>query len=103
MTTKPLVFNCQPLYSDGIDTHNPSSIKPTYPRYFPTNSYTMTVPLLEGNSRPDTVVCSIAFLQKRPDMTPEQFYHHWEHVHAPLVKPWAKKHGIVSYTQVNNT
>ena len=44
---------------------------------------------------------SISFLKKRPDMTLEQFYHHWQHVHGPLVKPWMEKHGFLSYTQVS--
>ncbi|KAI0167462.1 EthD domain-containing protein [Pestalotiopsis sp. NC0098] len=44
---------------------------------------------------------SVAFLKRRPDLTPEQFYTHWETVHGPLVKPWAQKHGIVGYTQVH--
>lgn len=51
-------------------------------------------------SRPDKVVVSVSFVQKNPDLTLEQFYHHWEHVHGPLVKPWALKHGIINYTQV---
>ncbi|KAI6779742.1 uncharacterized protein J7T54_005772 [Emericellopsis cladophorae] len=46
---------------------------------------------------------SISFLKKRPDMTLEQFYHHWQHVHGPLVKPWMEKHGFLSYTQVHAT
>ncbi|KAB5558215.1 EthD domain-containing protein [Coniochaeta sp. 2T2.1] len=36
-------------------------------------------------------------------MTPEEFYHHWEHIHAPLVKPWAERFKLVSYTQVHTT
>jgi hypothetical protein len=45
---------------------------------------------------------SVAFIKRKPDITPEQFYHHWETVHARLVKPWAEKHRIVGYTQVSN-
>lgn len=46
------------------------------------------------------IVASIAFVKRNPAMTPEQFYHHWEHVHGELVRPWARKHGFVSYRQV---
>lgn len=46
---------------------------------------------------------SISFLKKRPDISHEQFYHHWQHVHGPLVKPWMEKHGFLSYTQVHAT
>ncbi|KAH8909832.1 hypothetical protein BR93DRAFT_965907 [Coniochaeta sp. PMI_546] len=56
-----------------------------------------------SQERPEKVVCSVSFLKRHPDMTPEQFYHHWEHIHAPLVKPWAKRFGLVSYTQVHTT
>lgn len=49
---------------------------------------------------PGQTITSISFLKKRPDISHEEFYHHWEHVHGPLVKPWMEKHGIISYTQV---
>lgn len=48
----------------------------------------------------DHTVCSISFLKKRPDITHEEFYHHWEKIHGPLIKPWMEKHGVLSYTQV---
>jgi hypothetical protein len=51
----------------------------------------------------DQTLMSVAFIKRKPDLTPEQFYHHWENVHGPLVKPWAEKHKIVGYTQVNMT
>lgn len=50
---------------------------------------------------PQNTVCSIAFLKRKADLTQEEFYHHWENVHGPLVRPWAEKHGFISYTQVN--
>ncbi|KAH8655365.1 EthD domain-containing protein [Xylariales sp. PMI_506] len=59
--------------------------------------------LPEVYRRSDGVVCSVAFLKKNPNITHEQFYHHWENIHGPLVKPWAQKHGIISYTQVHTT
>ncbi|MCJ1467526.1 hypothetical protein MMC07_006151 [Pseudocyphellaria aurata] len=40
----------------------------------------------------------VIFLKRRSDITEEQMYHHWEHVHAPLVVPWAVKHGFKKYT-----
>lgn len=46
------------------------------------------------------VYVSISFLKKNPDLSPEQFYEHWEKVHGALVKPWAQKHGFISYKQV---
>jgi hypothetical protein len=42
----------------------------------------------------------LGFIKRRPDLTEEQFYEHWEKVHGPLVAPWAVKHGFVSYSQV---
>ncbi|KAF9875571.1 hypothetical protein CkaCkLH20_06952 [Colletotrichum karsti] len=53
------------------------------------------------SSLPQTV-CSVAFLKRKPGLTQEEFYHHWEKVHGPLVKPWAQKHGFISYTQVHS-
>ncbi|KAI8156523.1 Dehydratase aurZ [Colletotrichum sp. SAR 10_70] len=50
---------------------------------------------------PQNTVCSIAFLKRKADLTQEEFYHHWENVHGPLVRPWAEKHGFISYTQVH--
>jgi len=43
---------------------------------------------------------SMAYIRRHPDLTPEQFYEHWEHTHGVIVKPWAEKHGMV-YTQVH--
>ncbi|ROT35842.1 hypothetical protein SODALDRAFT_381128 [Sodiomyces alkalinus F11] len=48
-------------------------------------------------------VVSISFLKRKPGLTQEQFYHHWEKVHGPLVKPWMEKHGFISYTQIHAT
>ncbi|RBQ75096.1 hypothetical protein VDGD_21367 [Verticillium dahliae] len=47
-------------------------------------------------------VISISFIKRKAGTTPEQFYHHWEKVHGPLVRPWMKKHGFISYTQVSD-
>ncbi|KAH7041088.1 EthD domain-containing protein [Microdochium trichocladiopsis] len=43
---------------------------------------------------------SIAYIRRHPDMTPEQFYEHWEYTHGVIVKPWAERHGLI-YTQVH--
>ncbi|KAI9819902.1 MAG: hypothetical protein M1827_006472 [Pycnora praestabilis] len=43
------------------------------------------------------------YIKRLPSMSEEEFYHHWEHVHAPLVAPWFLKHGIVGYTQYHTT
>ncbi|KAB5570507.1 EthD domain-containing protein [Coniochaeta sp. 2T2.1] len=53
--------------------------------------------------RPDKIVCSVSLLKRNPAMTLEEFYHHWEHIHAPLVKPWAERFKFVSYLQVHTT
>ncbi len=56
--------------------------------------------MAEQPAKPDEAYVSISFLRKNPDISHEEFYHHWEKVHGPLVKPWAKKHGFISYKQV---
>lgn len=43
----------------------------------------------------------IAFIKRRPDLTEEQFYNHWRNIHAPKIAYWAKKNGIIGYTQVS--
>ena len=58
---------------------------------------------MTDSTQNEKTVFSISFLKKRPDITHEQFYNHWENVHGPLVKPWMEKHGFVSYTQVRNS
>ena len=40
------------------------------------------------------------FAKRRDDLTPEQFYEHWEKVHAPLTAPWLVKHKVLAYSQV---
>ncbi|KAI1878214.1 uncharacterized protein JN550_000396 [Neoarthrinium moseri] len=52
-------------------------------------------------SADDQTLMSVAFIKRKADLTPEQFYTHWETVHGPLVRPWAEKHGFVGYTQVH--
>lgn len=47
-----------------------------------------------------TIYRVITFFSKRPDLTDEEFSHHWEKVHGPLVIPWALKHGFIGYVQV---
>lgn len=42
----------------------------------------------------------LIFLKRRSDITEEWMFHHWEHVHAPLVAPWAIKHGFKNYKLV---
>lgn len=51
----------------------------------------------------DETLRIIGFIKRRPDLTPEQFYEHWEKVHAPLVVPWILKHGFTSYMQIHAT
>ncbi|KIW00660.1 uncharacterized protein PV09_07847 [Verruconis gallopava] len=41
----------------------------------------------------------VTFIARNPKLTREEFYKHWGTVHAPLVAPWAEKHGIISYRQ----
>jgi len=40
----------------------------------------------------------VAYLKRRSDLTPEQFWDHFKNVRAPLVAPWAAKHGFLSYS-----
>jgi hypothetical protein len=40
------------------------------------------------------------FAKRREDSTPEQFYEHWEKIHAPLTAPWLVKHKVLAYSQV---
>jgi hypothetical protein len=42
----------------------------------------------------------MSYLRRRRDITPAQFYDYWENVHAPIIIPWAEKHGIRRYQQV---
>lgn len=49
------------------------------------------------------IICSVSYLKKKPEMSLEEFYNHWENVHGPLVKPWMEKHGFISYTQAGCT
>ncbi|ETN41587.1 uncharacterized protein HMPREF1541_03523 [Cyphellophora europaea CBS 101466] len=39
------------------------------------------------------------YVKKRPDITEEEFNRHWSKEHAPLVKEWLKRYGILKYTQ----
>lgn len=43
----------------------------------------------------------VTYIRRKQTLTPDQFYGHWENVHAPKVVPWAEKHGIIRYQQVN--
>ncbi|ORY01580.1 EthD domain-domain-containing protein [Clohesyomyces aquaticus] len=43
----------------------------------------------------------ITYIKRNPALTPAEFYHHWEHVHAPIVAPWADKHGVKRYEQIH--
>ena len=38
---------------------------------------------------------------RREDITEEEFHHHWTHNHAPLVREWLARHGILRYTQAS--
>lgn len=49
----------------------------------------------------DKSIQIITYIRRRRDLTREQFYDHWENVHAPNVIPWAEKHGIRRYQQVH--
>jgi hypothetical protein len=42
----------------------------------------------------------LIYIRRKRDLTPEQFYNHWEDVHAHKVIPWAEKHGMIRYQQV---
>jgi hypothetical protein len=40
-------------------------------------------------------------LKRNPTMTREEFSHHWEKKHAPIVLPWALHYGIEYYAQAS--
>jgi hypothetical protein len=42
----------------------------------------------------------LVYIRRRPELTLERFYEHWENVHGPTVIPWAEKHGFQRYQQV---
>jgi hypothetical protein len=50
------------------------------------------------------VICLVCFLPRRPDLTPEVFYEHWEQRHGPLIAgtPSLARH-IVRYEQLRRT
>ena len=41
----------------------------------------------------------VTFIKRNPKLSREDFYKHWREVHAPIVAPWAEKHGILTYRQ----
>ncbi|KAE9368061.1 hypothetical protein N431DRAFT_494912 [Stipitochalara longipes BDJ] len=43
----------------------------------------------------------VLFAKRREDLTPEQFYEHWEKIHAPLTAPWLVKHKVLGYSQIH--
>jgi hypothetical protein len=42
----------------------------------------------------------LMYIRRKPDLTLDQFYEHWENVHGPTVISWAEKHGFERYQQV---
>ena len=42
------------------------------------------------------------YIKRRVDITEREFNDHWSNVHAPLVKEWLMRHGIVRYAQVSS-
>lgn len=40
---------------------------------------------------------------RNPNISEAEFHKHWTEKHAPLVSSWLQRHGIVKYTQVNNS
>ncbi|KAL7931281.1 EthD domain-containing protein [Trichoderma chlorosporum] len=62
-----------------------------------------TSPTLWSTAIMSTTLYKICFIRRRPDLTEEQFYNHWRNVHAPIIAPWAKKHGIIGYTQIHTS
>lgn len=62
--------------------------------------------LQSGSTRAYTTAMSlskttqiVAFIKRNPNLSREDFYKYWSTIHAPLVAPWAEKHGIISYRQ----
>jgi len=59
-----------------------------------------------GSERPMSTrehkhVQATAYIKRKPGLTQAQFYDYWQNVHARKVAPWAEKHGVLSYKQVN--
>lgn len=42
------------------------------------------------------------FVTRNPNITEEEFHHHWSTHHAPLVTPWLMKSGVLEYNQVSS-
>jgi len=43
----------------------------------------------------------LVYIRRKPGLTSEQFYDHWETVHARIVAPWAEKNGLLGYRQIH--
>jgi hypothetical protein len=41
----------------------------------------------------------VTFIKRNPNLSREEFYKHWSTIHAPIVAPWAEKHGVLQYRQ----
>ncbi|OAA58632.1 Dimeric alpha-beta barrel [Niveomyces insectorum RCEF 264] len=54
-----------------------------------------------ASTAPAKTYSVVAFLKRKPGLTPDEFYHHWVNVHGPLVRPWAVKHGFLEYRQIH--
>jgi hypothetical protein len=44
----------------------------------------------------------IAYIKRKPTLTLEQFYDHWQNKHAPIIAPWAQKHNLRRYQQARD-
>jgi hypothetical protein len=41
------------------------------------------------------------FVSKSPNITYDEFHHHYSTHHGPLVTPWLKQYGVIEYNQVS--
>ncbi|KAH8797935.1 hypothetical protein F5884DRAFT_814120 [Xylogone sp. PMI_703] len=50
----------------------------------------------------DISTMAVALIRRKPDMTPQQFSHHWFTQHAPLVVPMFLYSGVMHYEQFHS-
>ncbi|KAH7391129.1 EthD domain-containing protein [Phaeosphaeria sp. MPI-PUGE-AT-0046c] len=43
----------------------------------------------------------VTYIRRKRNLSPAQFYDHWENDHALKVAPWIEKHGIRRYQQIH--
>lgn len=44
-----------------------------------------------------------SFINRKPSISPDEFYRYWTQVHGPLVHDFMLRHGVVEYVQFHTT